>query len=207
MEAATFPGLLDALIKNNALLDQIMKCLESYLETKRVAFPRFYFLSNDELLDILAQTRNPHAVQPHLRKCFDAIAKLEFGVKEPDEEGGQKSGEPVLTTDIIAMISPEGERVLLGKGLKARGNVEDWLGKVEESMFISLRKIMKTSIADYLARTRVEWVVSHPNQIILSVSQIMWARGVHLILDGEGDKQKELEMYEQKCISVSDDRF
>lgn len=55
MEACLHPGLLDALERNNDLLDQIMKCLESYLETKRVAFPRFYFLSNDELLDILAQ--------------------------------------------------------------------------------------------------------------------------------------------------------
>lgn len=55
MEAATYPGLLNIFVKNNALLEQIMKCLESYLETKRVAFPRFYFLSNDELLDILAQ--------------------------------------------------------------------------------------------------------------------------------------------------------
>lgn len=57
MEAATKPGLLDTFKRNNALLEQIMKCLESYLETKRVAFPRFYFLSNDELLDILAQVR------------------------------------------------------------------------------------------------------------------------------------------------------
>lgn len=146
-------------------------------------------------------------MQPHLRKCFDAIAKLEFGVKDPNEDedssGKAASGEPVLTTDIIAMISPEGERVLLGKGLKARGNVEDWLGKVEESMFISLRKIMKGSIADYIARSRVEWVVCHPNQIILSVSQIMWARGVHAILDGKGNKQAQLEAFEQKSITVS----
>lgn len=55
----------------------------------------------------------------------------------------------VLTTDIMAMISPEGERVQLSKGLKARGNVEDWLGKVEESMFLSLRRCMKVSILHF----------------------------------------------------------
>lgn len=62
------------------------------------------------------------------------------GAKESKKE---KAPAMVLTTDIIAMISPEGERVMLSKGLKARGNVEDWLGKVEESMFLSLRKCMK----------------------------------------------------------------
>lgn len=55
LAAATDALLLETFTKNNAMLDQIMKCLEAYLETKRVAFPRFYFLSNDELLEILAQ--------------------------------------------------------------------------------------------------------------------------------------------------------
>lgn len=55
MPAATQPNLYEEFVRNNEMLDQIMKCLEAYLETKRVAFPRFFFLSNDELLEILAQ--------------------------------------------------------------------------------------------------------------------------------------------------------
>ena len=96
--AGTQPGLLETFQNNNALLDQIMKCLEAYLESKRVVFPRFYFLSNDELLEILAQTRNPLAVQPHLRKCFDAIAKLEFGVIPKEGAEGKEGEEGKLTT-------------------------------------------------------------------------------------------------------------
>jgi len=55
MQSCTFPGVLEMFQNNNALLEQIMKCLEAYLESKRVMFPRFYFLSNAELLGILAQ--------------------------------------------------------------------------------------------------------------------------------------------------------
>ncbi|KAM9330540.1 dynein axonemal heavy chain 6 [Gastrophryne carolinensis] len=184
LRAATQAGLLETFQNNNALLDQIQKCLEAYLESKRVVFPRFYFLSNDELLEILAQTRNPQAVQPHLRKCFDAIAKLDFATAPSD--GDQ---EKVFTNDILAMLSPEGERVSLGKGLKARGNVEDWLGKVEEAMVSSLRRLSKAAIADYQTKSRAEWVVAgHPSQVVLTVSQLMWCRDLTHCLEGDSEE-------------------
>ncbi|XP_049864535.1 dynein axonemal heavy chain 6 [Schistocerca gregaria] len=199
MQACTAPGLLETFNRNNVLLDQIMKCLEAYLETKRVAFPRFYFLSNDELLEILAQTRNPFAVQPHLRKCFDAIAKLEFGVHEKEGESGETAA-TVMTTDIVAMISPEGERVALGQGLYARGNVEDWLGKVEEYMFLTLRKRMKFAIGDHNNSEREVWVVSHPAQIILTVSLIIWCENVHLVFMPDKNIKQALAAFEKKCF-------
>lgn len=60
----------------NIKLEEIQKALDLYLETKRQIFPRFYFLSNDDVLEILGQSQNPQAMQPHLKKCFDNIKSL-----------------------------------------------------------------------------------------------------------------------------------
>ncbi|XP_031781103.1 dynein heavy chain 6, axonemal isoform X1 [Nasonia vitripennis] len=194
LENCTQPGLYEQLLENNRNLDQILKCLEAYLETKRIAFPRFFFLSNDELLEILAQTRNPHAVQRHLQKCFDAIFRLEFGASEAGPMGQKK-----LSNDIVAMISPEGERVELGKGLKARGNVEDWLGKVEAAMFASLKKRMKEAMVDYTKNGRQTVLWNYPSQIVLTVSQIYWTKDVHMNLESGENVHLNMKAFEQKC--------
>ncbi|KAJ1636955.1 dynein heavy chain, N-terminal region 2-domain-containing protein [Pavlovales sp. CCMP2436] len=51
--------LLSTFREGNILLDQVQKGLSDYLETKRQGFSRFYFLSNDELLEILSQATIP----------------------------------------------------------------------------------------------------------------------------------------------------
>ena len=57
---------------------------------------------------------------------------------------------------------------ILSQGLKARGNVEEWLGKVEEGMFSNLRKLTKIAITDFERRPRKDWVVAHCSQVCLS---------------------------------------
>jgi dynein heavy chain len=88
------PLLLDQLRTNNEVLDDIQKKLENYLESKRSAFPRFYFLSNDELLEILANSQNLDVIQQNLKTCFDNLVRLEIN-----------------ELDIVAMFSNEGEKV------------------------------------------------------------------------------------------------
>ena len=62
------------------LADQeiIQKGIERLLEDKRVSFPRFYFVSNDELLKILANSRDLVEIEKNLNKCFDNVTKYQY---------------------------------------------------------------------------------------------------------------------------------
>jgi dynein heavy chain len=84
--------------------------------------------------------------------------------------------------------------------LRARGNVEEWLGKVEEAMFVNLKKCMKSSLNDFENSVREEWLCRWPSQIVLTVSQTMWCRDVTEILDGDFDRLEALKEFEIKSF-------
>uniref|UniRef100_A0A8C6E8C9 Dynein axonemal heavy chain 14 n=1 Tax=Moschus moschiferus TaxID=68415 RepID=A0A8C6E8C9_MOSMO len=123
LQIATSAGVLEILQNCNIHLEYIKKNLEDYLETKRMIFPRFYFLSNAELLDILSDSRNPECVQPHLVKCFENIRHLLIWKQE--------IGPPA----VIMFISAEGETLVLPKKIRIRSGIEQWLVNVEKTMF------------------------------------------------------------------------
>jgi len=167
ISTCTDMDLLRTLINNNQQLEQIMLYLEAYLESKRVVFPRFNFLANDELLELIAKARNPRAVQPYMHKCFDAIWRILF--KNDDEEGNPLQsvidGKYNTPIEVIAMISPEREIVQFVSPIKATGNIEFWLSRVEKEMVNTLRSLMFIAIEDYNEIPRVKWVLLHADQV------------------------------------------
>ncbi|XP_062056155.1 dynein axonemal heavy chain 1 [Lepus europaeus] len=167
--------LLESLRDCNKLLDLVQKGLSEYLETKRSAFPRFYFLSDDELLEILSQTKDPTAVQPHLRKCFENIARLLF---QEDLE-------------ITHMYSAEGEEVRLSASVFPSSNVEDWLREVEHSMKGSVRDIIERAIKAYPTMPRTQWVLNWPGQVTIAGCQTYWTMEVEKALEA-GDISRRL---------------
>lgn len=86
VEAVSFrpaPYLLISVNRLNDMLELIQRALEKYLETKRHVFPRFYFISNDDMLEILGNAKKPEAVQPHFKKLFDNLNKLKLSKVSP----------------------------------------------------------------------------------------------------------------------------
>lgn len=127
------------------------------MEKKRKAFPRFYFLSDDELIDILANSKNLKIIQGHLKACFDNVYKLTIN---PDDDS------------IEEIHSNEGEVAKLKKVVRTKEVIENWLKMLQLSIRETLHSCFKDAAKDYMSKPRPIFVRSHYGQITASTAQI-----------------------------------
>eukprot|EP00930_Biecheleria_cincta_P014239 TRINITY_DN1233_c0_g1_i1.p1 TRINITY_DN1233_c0_g1~~TRINITY_DN1233_c0_g1_i1.p1 ORF type:complete len:4262 (-),score=887.85 TRINITY_DN1233_c0_g1_i1:333-13118(-) len=179
LTATTEEGLLVIWQTCNNDLDMVQKGLDDYLETKRGAFARFYFLSNDELLEILSQTKDPLRVQPFLSKVFEAMKSLTFTDALVATQMHSKEGE------IIDFVTPV---------VTKDKNVEVWMTDAENEMMMGVREAMKNGIESYPETARTQWVLDHAGQVVLNGSQVHWTAEVE-----EAIKAADPATYFRKC--------
>ncbi|XP_029909103.1 dynein heavy chain 10, axonemal [Myripristis murdjan] len=143
-------------------LERCQKSLNDYLDSKRNAFPRFFFISDDELLSIMGSS-DPACVQEHMIKMYDNIASLRFEVGS--------NGETVAG----ALVSAEGEIMELKKPIPADGRVEDWMTGVLLEMRRTNRLITKEAIFYYCENmSRVDWMLLYQGMVVLAGNQVWW---------------------------------
>ncbi|XP_005344424.1 dynein heavy chain 10, axonemal [Microtus ochrogaster] len=175
-------------------LEKCQKSLNDYLDSKRNAFPRFFFISDDELLSILGNS-DPLCVQEHMIKMYDNIAMLRFH----DGDSGEKL--------VSAMISAEGEVMNFRKIIRAEGRVEDWMTAVLNEMRRTNRLITKEAIFRYCEdRSRVDWMLLYQGMVVLAASQVWWTWEVEDVFNKvkQGDKQA-MKNYGKKMHRQIDD--
>jgi dynein heavy chain len=193
-----------------AELENCQKSLEGYLENKRSAFPRFYFVSNPVLLQILSQGSDPQAIQAYYEKVFDSVSCVEHDRKDK--------------TIIRELISREGtadERIMLRRPVKAVGNIEDWLGVLLQEMRRTMKELAQEAATDIasigasaVASTAAgnstsggldglrTFVDNQCAQYALLGLQLMWTADCQMALDNSKTKKNAMREANDRSLAV-----
>uniref|UniRef100_A0A2K6TUR9 Dynein axonemal heavy chain 17 n=1 Tax=Saimiri boliviensis boliviensis TaxID=39432 RepID=A0A2K6TUR9_SAIBB len=192
VEATNKPGLynkLETLKKSLAICE---KALAEYLETKRLAFPRFYFVSSADLLDILSNGNDPVEVSRHLSKLFDSLCKLKFRL--------DANHKPLKVG--LGMYSKEDEYMDFDQECDLSGQVEVWLNRVLDRMCSTLRHEIPEAVVTYEEKPREQWILDYPAQVALTCTQIWWTTEVGLAFARlEEGYENAIKDYNKKQIS------
>lgn len=168
IEACLAEGRHEQLLGFYADIEACEKALISFLEEKKKQFPRFYFLSNPSLLDVLSNGNIPTKVNEEVANCFDGLKMFKFL-----EEGPL----PYRTTQ--GMFSKDGEEyVPFNTDMVCNGAVESYLNDLELKMQTTLKEILETAKEATeewdLSCGRHLWLDNYNAQIALLATQIIW---------------------------------
>ncbi len=185
-------GREEALVTISKSIETCEKALKDYLEQKKKAFPRFYFVSNQALLDILSNGNKPKEVARKIGDCFDGVGQLDFTADDGTSCGGivAKDGEKVKFFDECA----------LGNGVA----VETYLANLENHIRLTLRQYLELArdSADNWEsdKPRELWLHDYCAQLALVVTQIVWTEETqHCFDEMEGGSETAMKDYAKVC--------
>lgn len=173
-------------------LEEIQKSLETYLEAKRKIFPRLYFVSDEDLLDVLGLSKQPELAQKHIKKFFEGLVKLKL---TNDNE----------TSTIFASggSAPDGEELKFVHQVALEGPVELWLVHILKEMKLGVEHSIGESMGIMKASKRKDWVRQCLGQATITASAIYWTKSCSRALGmmKSGKDKHSLRAYRKKQIS------
>jgi dynein heavy chain len=190
IEVCTGDELVSTTLK--FLIEQLELCQKSlivYLESKRLIFPRFFFISDPVLLEILGQASDPNSIQVHLLSLFDGVARVEFDETRPNI--------------IVAMKSANGESIPLVTPVKCSGLVEAWIGKLLEAVLETMKTILSSlgqtiSDAKFDYKTQLSTLCAQAQLICI---QLLWTKDAEYALH---NCRKDKKIMAKKNFEIQD---
>ena len=178
LEVITIPNIKSILEeKLKTALERIQKALYNFLEKQRQNFARFYFIGDEDLLEIIGNSKDVNKITRHFNKMFAGMNSLIC------TDGDELKG----------MISREFEEVLFEKSVKISEDpvVYQWLRKVQEQMHFTLATKLEKAVGeisemDYIGKVDefIKWIEQYPAQITVLSSQVLWSASIEAALTG-----------------------
>ncbi len=171
LDILNIQGVLKLLERLADLLAKLQKALGEYLERERASCPRFYFVGDEDLLEIIGNTNNISRLQKHFKKMFAGVHTILL-----NEDA----------TVVQGVASKEGEELLFETPVSIKENpkINTWLRMVEKEIRLTLAKLLKKSILE-LRQLRSEsslnreaylkWIETYQAQLVVLAAQISWS--------------------------------
>ena len=195
MDVLGIPGVQKSLERLAELLGKIQKALGEYLERERVSFPRFYFVGDEDLLEIIGNSDDSTRVAKHFKKMFAGISGAE--VNEDNT--------------ITAVTSKEGETVRLRRevSLVKLPKINDWLTALDSSVKHALAELLAEATAtfrplftssDLDVEQLHSYLTSYPAQVMILAAQVVWTDLVREALEAAGDGLAKVHAHEVRLL-------
>ncbi|XP_055390537.1 cytoplasmic dynein 2 heavy chain 1 [Condylostylus longicornis] len=154
-----------AVIKS--LENQLSRCqstLMSYIMEKRNSFPRFYFLGDDDLLELLGQASKEEIIQKHIKKLFPGIHSLCIT---------KKDGAPNV---IDGIKSSEGDNIQLKEKISMTTAIESWLNQLINSIQTTLKEQIQICCDKSPSPFTEEFMNKYPVQVLSTTRAILFTK-------------------------------
>ncbi|XP_058790035.1 dynein axonemal heavy chain 7-like [Phymastichus coffea] len=159
-------SILDKLKKGKYALEFMSSKMQDYLNKLRLSFPRLFFLSDDEVVQLLFVCQNITHSKLHLKKCFPNIVRVNMG----------------QDLDIISIVGDSGEEVLLEKAISLKSsseNITDWLVNVKTEVTNVIKSKLNSLLHNFTNELSIQWITQTPAMVIYCIWQIYWTTQVH----------------------------
>lgn len=200
LDVLNIQGIQKSLERLSDLLNKIQKALGEYLERERSSFPRFYFVGDEDLLEIIGNSKDILRIMKHLKKMFAGISTVLL-----DDD----------LTQIQGMASREGEEVPFTEPilLKDYPKINDWLARIETMMRVSLANLLTEAVSELqsfygngpLAPDQfMQWMEKYPAQLVTLAIQVAWTTSVEASLDAAQVPEAPLDVISQALDLLAD---
>uniref|UniRef100_A0A8C3ASK7 Cytoplasmic dynein 1 heavy chain 1 n=1 Tax=Cyclopterus lumpus TaxID=8103 RepID=A0A8C3ASK7_CYCLU len=178
MDVLNIQGVQRSLERLADLLGKIQKALGEYLERERSSFPRFYFVGDEDLLEIIGNSKNVAKLQKHFKKMFAGVSSILL-----NEDN----------TVVLGISSREGEEILYKTPVSITDHpkINEWLTLVEKEMRVTLAKLLAESVTEVTSFNKgtavdlsqyINWIDSYQAQLVVLSTQIAWSENVEFAL-------------------------
>lgn len=201
VDVMNIQGIQKSLERLADLLNKIQKALGEYLERERSSFPRFYFVGDEDLLEIIGNSKDILRIMKHLKKMFAGISTIKL-----DDD----------LTQIQGMASREGEEVQFSEPilLKDYPKINDWLARLESLMRLSLADLLCDAVGELQSfygtgsplnmDQLMYWMEKYPAQLVTLAIQVAWTTSVEGSLESGDLPEGSLETVSQALDLLAD---